>query len=132
MNDNSPKQYEIENLEDIHDLIIINEYEERKANNEVEYITFEEMKEVLDIQIITMLDTISDEVSNDIIDDVLTYIEDIVLLENNGVMNEQLYNKYLRRLKEQQYKEIILLHLKKLGLDYEINKLKHSKNKNRN
>ena len=79
-----------------------------------------------------MLDTISDEVSNDIIDDVLTYIEDIVLLENNGVMNEQLYNKYLRRLKEQQYKEIILLHLKKLGLDYEINKLKHSKNKNRN
>ena len=28
----------------------MNEYEERKANNEVEYISFEEMKEVLDIQ----------------------------------------------------------------------------------
>ena len=73
-----------------------------------------------------MIGTISDEVSNDIIDDVLTYIEDIVLLENNGVMNEQLYNKYLRRLKEQQYKEIVLLHLDKLGLDYEINKVKRS------
>ncbi len=73
-----------------------------------------------------MLDTISDEVSNDIIDDLLVYIEDTVNLENNGDMNEQLYNKYLRRLKEQQYKEIILLHLDKLGLDYEINKVKRS------
>ena len=76
-----------------------------------------------------MLDTISNEVSNDIIDDLLTYIEDIVLLEHKGVMNEQLFNKHLRRLKEQQYKEIILLHLEKLGLDYEINKLKHSESK---
>ena len=73
-----------------------------------------------------MLDTISDEVSNNIIDDLLAYIEDITLLENKGVMNEQLFNKYLRRLKEQQYKEIVLLHLEKLGLDYEINKLKRS------
>ena len=73
-----------------------------------------------------MLDTISDEVSNDIIDDLLVYIEDIINLENNEDMNVQLYNKYLRRLKEQQYKEIILLHLEKLGLDYEINKLKRS------
>ena len=73
-----------------------------------------------------MLETISDEVSNNIIDDLLAYIEDITLLENKGVMNEQLFNKYLRRLKEQQYKEIILLHLEKLGLDYEINKLKRS------
>lgn len=73
-----------------------------------------------------MLDTISDEVSNDIIDDLLVYIEDIINLENNEDMNVQLYNKYLRRLKEQQYKEIILLHLDKLGLDYEINKVKRS------
>lgn len=73
-----------------------------------------------------MLDTISDEVSNNIIDDLLAYIEDITLLENKGVMNEQLFNKYLRRLKEQQYREIILLHLEKLGVDYEINKLKRS------
>ena len=73
-----------------------------------------------------MLDTISDEVSNDIIDDLLVYIEDIINLENNEDMNEQLYNKYLRRLKEQQYKEIILFHLDKLGLDYEINKVKRS------
>lgn len=49
MNDNSPKKSDIESLEDIYDLIIMNEYEERKANNEVEYISFEEMKEVLDI-----------------------------------------------------------------------------------
>lgn len=76
-----------------------------------------------------MLDTISNEVSNDIIDDLLAYIEDVTLLENKGVMNEQLFNKYLRRLKEQQYKEIILLHLEKLGLDYEINKLKRSESK---
>ena len=76
-----------------------------------------------------MLDTISNEVSNDIIDDLLAYIEDITLLENKGVMNEQLFNKYLRRLKEQQYKEIILLHLEKLGVDYEINKLKRSESK---
>ena len=76
-----------------------------------------------------MLDTISNEVSNDIIDDLLAYIEDVALLENKGVMNEQLFNKYLRRLKEQQYKEIILLHLEKLGLDYEINKLKRSESK---
>ena len=76
-----------------------------------------------------MLDTISDEVSKDIINDLLIYIEDIVLLENKGVMNEKLYNKYLRRLKEQQYKEIILLHLEKLGLDYEINKLNRSESK---
>ena len=73
-----------------------------------------------------MLDTISDEVSNNIIDDLLAYIEDITLLENKGVMNEQLFNKYLRRLKEQQYREIILIHLEKLGLDYAINKLKRS------
>lgn len=73
-----------------------------------------------------MLDTISDEVSNDIIDDLLVYIEDIINLENNEDMNVQLYYKYLRRLKEQQYKEIILLHLDKLGLDYEINKVKRS------
>lgn len=76
-----------------------------------------------------MIGTISDEVSNDIIDDLLEYIEDIINLENNGDMNEQLYNKYLRRLKEQQYKEIVLLHLDKLGLDYEINKLKRSESK---
>ena len=74
-----------------------------------------------------MLDTISDEVSRDIIADLLVYIEDIVNLESNGDMNEQLYNKYLRRLKEQQYKEIVLLHLEKLGLDYEINKIKDFK-----
>lgn len=73
-----------------------------------------------------MLDTISNEVSNDIVDDLLVYIEDMVNLENNGDMNKQLYNKYLRRLKEQQYKEIVLLHLEKLGLDYEINKVKRS------
>ena len=73
-----------------------------------------------------MLDTISNEVSNDIIDDLLAYIEDVTLLENKEVMNEQLFNKYLRRLKEQQYKEIILLHLDKLGVDYEINKVKRS------
>ena len=42
-------------------------------------------------------------------------------------MNEQLYNKYLGRLKEQQYKEIVLFHLDKLGLDYEINKVSRSK-----
>ena len=74
-----------------------------------------------------MLDTISDEVSKDIINDLLIYIEDIVLFENKGVMNEKLYNKYLRRLKEQQYKEIVLLYLEKLGLDYEINKIKDFK-----
>ena len=50
MNDNSPKQCYIENLEDMHDLIIMNEYEEQKANNEIEYISFEDMKEVLEIQ----------------------------------------------------------------------------------
>jgi len=49
MNDNSAKQFDIENSEDMHDLIIMNEYEERKVNNEVEYISFEEMKEVLEI-----------------------------------------------------------------------------------
>ena len=73
-----------------------------------------------------MIGTISDEVSNDIIDDLLAYIEDVTLLENKEVMNEQLFNKYLRRLKEQQYKEIVLLHLDKLGVDYEINKVKRS------
>lgn len=74
-----------------------------------------------------MLDTISNQISYDIIDDLLIYIEDIVLFENKGVMNEKLYNKYLRRLKEQQYKEIVLLYLEKLGLDYEINKIKDFK-----
>ena len=74
-----------------------------------------------------MLDTISNQISYDIIDDLLIYIEDIVLLENKGVMNKKLYNKYLRRLKEQQYKEIVLLYLEKLGLDYEINKIKDFK-----
>ena len=76
-----------------------------------------------------MLDTISNQISYDIIDDLLIYIEDIVLFENKGVMNEKLYNKYLRRLKEQQYKEIVLLHLEKLGLDHEINKIKDFKYK---
>lgn len=74
-----------------------------------------------------MLDTISNQISYYIIDDLLIYIEDIVLFENKGVMNEKLYNKYLRRLKEQQYKEIVLLHLEKLRLDYEINKIKDFK-----
>ena len=73
-----------------------------------------------------MLDTISNQISYDIINDLLVYIEDTVNLENNGDMTEQLYNKYLRRLKEQQYKEIVLLHLDKLGVDYEINKVKRS------
>lgn len=73
-----------------------------------------------------MLDTISNEISNDIIDELLVYIEDIVNLENKGEINEKLFNKYLGRLKEQQYKEIVLLHLDKLGLDYEINKVKRS------
>lgn len=49
MNDNSQKQCDIESLEDIYDLIIMNEYEERKANSEVEHISFEEMKEILEI-----------------------------------------------------------------------------------
>ena len=74
-----------------------------------------------------MLDTISNEISYGIINDLLEYIEDIVLLENKGVMNKKLYNKYLRRLKEQQYKELVLLHLEKLELDYEINKIKNFK-----
>lgn len=74
-----------------------------------------------------MLDTISNQISYYIIDDLLIYIEDIVLFENKGVMNEKLYNKYLRRLKERQYKEIVLLHLEKLRLDYEINKIKDFK-----
>lgn len=49
MNDNSPKKSNIESLEDIYDLTIMNEYEERKANNKVEHISFEEMKEILEI-----------------------------------------------------------------------------------
>ena len=40
-----------------------------------------------------MLDTISNQISYYIIDDLLIYIEDIVLFENKGVMNEKLYNK---------------------------------------
>ena len=48
MNDDPLKQCIIENSEDMNDLIIMNEDEERKINNEDEYITFKKIKEILD------------------------------------------------------------------------------------
>ena len=43
------KQLALEKLEDEYDLQLMKEYEERKERNEVEYVSFEDMKEVFEI-----------------------------------------------------------------------------------
>lgn len=43
------KQLALEKLEDEYDLQLMKEYEDRKERNEVEYVSFEDMKEVFEI-----------------------------------------------------------------------------------
>ena len=43
------KQLALEKLEDEYDLQLMKEYEERKEKNEVEYVSFEDMKEVFEV-----------------------------------------------------------------------------------
>ena len=43
------KQLALEKLEDEYDLQLMKEYEERKEKNEVEYISFEDMREVFEV-----------------------------------------------------------------------------------
>ena len=43
------KQLALEKLEDEYDLKLIKDYEDRKEKNEVEYVSFEEMKEVFEV-----------------------------------------------------------------------------------
>lgn len=43
------KQLALEKLEDEYDLQLMKEYEERKERNEVEYVSFEDMKEVFEV-----------------------------------------------------------------------------------
>ena len=43
------QQLALEKLEDEYDLQLMKEYEERKEKNEVEYVSFEDMKEVFEV-----------------------------------------------------------------------------------
>lgn len=43
------KQLALEKIEDEYDLQLMKEYEERKEKNEVEYISFEDMREVFEV-----------------------------------------------------------------------------------
>lgn len=43
------KQLALDKLEDEYDLKLIKDYEDRKERNEIEYVSFEEMKEVFEV-----------------------------------------------------------------------------------
>lgn len=67
-----------------------------------------------------MIETIQNNVSYDIINDEIEYTENEVLKDNNGVMDDNLYDEYFGSLEDEQYKEIVVKHLNKLNVDYKI------------
>lgn len=67
-----------------------------------------------------MIEIIQNNVSYDIINDEIEYTENEVLKDNNGVMDDNLYDEYFGTLDDEQYKEIVINHLNKLNINYKI------------
>lgn len=67
-----------------------------------------------------MIEIIQNNVSYDIINDEIEYTENEVLKDNNGVMDDNLYDEYFGSLEDEQYKEIVVKHLNKINVDYKI------------
>lgn len=63
---------------------------------------------------------IQNNVSYDIINDEIEYTENEVMQDNNGVMDDNLYDEYFGILDDEQYKEIVINHLNKLNINYKI------------
>ena len=67
-----------------------------------------------------MIKTIQNNVSYDIINDEIEYTENKVMQDNNGVMDDNLYNEYFGSIDDEQYKEIVVNHLNKININYKI------------
>lgn len=67
-----------------------------------------------------MLLKIMNYVSYDIITDEIIYTENVVKKDNNGEMDEKMYDWYFGCLDDEDYKKIVIEHLKKIGLKYKI------------
>ena len=63
---------------------------------------------------------IQNNVSYDIINDEIEYTENIVMQDNDGVMDDDLYNEYFGVLGDEHYKKIIVNHLNKINANYKI------------
>lgn len=67
-----------------------------------------------------MLLKIMNYVSYDIITDEIIYTENVVKEENDGKMDEEMYDWYFGCLDDKDYKKIVIEHLKKIGVKYKI------------
>ena len=67
-----------------------------------------------------LIEIIQNNVSYDIINDEIEYTENEVMQDNNGVMDDNLYDEYFGTLDDEQYKEIVINHLNKLNINYKI------------
>lgn len=67
-----------------------------------------------------MLLKIMNYVSYDIITDEIIYTENVVKKDNNGEMDEKMYDWYFSCLDDEDYKKIVIEHLKKIGVKYKI------------
>ena len=63
---------------------------------------------------------IQNNVSYDILNDEIEYTENIVMQDNDGVMDDDLYDEYFGVLGDEHYKKIIVNHLNKINADYKI------------
>lgn len=63
---------------------------------------------------------IQNNVSYDIINDEIEYTENIVMQDNDGVMDDDLYDEYFGVLGDEHYKKIIVNHLNKINSNYKI------------
>lgn len=63
---------------------------------------------------------IQNNVSYDILNDEIEYTENIVMKDNNGVMDDDLYDEYFGVLGDEHYKKIIVNHLNKINANYKI------------
>ena len=63
---------------------------------------------------------IQNNVSYDIINDEIEYTENIVMQDNDGVMDDDLYDEYFGVLGDEHYKKIIVNHLNKINAKYKI------------
>lgn len=63
---------------------------------------------------------IQNNVSYDIINDEIEYTENIVMQDNDGVMDDDLYDEYFGVLGDEHYKKIIVNHLNKINANYKI------------
>lgn len=67
-----------------------------------------------------LIEVIQNNVSYDIINDEIEYTENVVREDNNGVLDDDLYDEYVGALEDEQYKEIVINHLNKIKVTYKI------------